>query len=448
MENDSTVKSMTEGRPLPLILKFMLPLLLSNVVQQTYNLVDAMIVGRMLGASALASVGASSSVLFLVLGFCGGSCAGFSIPVAQNFGAKDYPRMRSFIYHGILLTLVLAAVITLLTSLLCPGILHILRTPEDIYPDAYRYLLIIFLGIPFTFLYNYLSSILRAVGNSRMPFLFLTVSAVLNIFLDFFCVAVLDLGCAGAAIATTASQALSGFFCLIYICKAVLIIQPKKEDRIWKKKTAFHLLGMGIPMGIQFSITAIGSMVMQSANNSLGSICVSGFTAGTKIKLFTICPFDALATALATYVGQNYGARKFDRVKKGILQGMAVGVAYGIAAGIALILFGRNLASLFLASDSVEVLDAAAQFLRCLGYFYWMLALVNICRASVQALGYPGRAVFAGVIEMIARTSFSMILVPIYGYAAICYTDQSAWVTAGTYSTIVCLWALRKMKNR
>ena len=291
--------SMTKGNPLKLMLQFAFPLLIGNLLQQTYNIIDAAIVGQILGAKALASVGASSSIQFLVLGFCMGSCTGFGVPIAKYFGAGKLDQMRNYVFNGALLTAGIAVILTALCSVFCPQILHMLSVPEDIYDNAYAYLLIIFLGMPFTLLYNYLSSILRSVGDSRTPFMFLALSAILNIFLDLFCIVVLKWGCAGAAIATITAQAISGILCLVFIGKKMNLLWLAKAHRAANKDAVSELLMMGIPTGLQFSITAIGSMVMQSANNGLGSVYVSGFTAGMKIKQFTMCPFDAIGTAVS-----------------------------------------------------------------------------------------------------------------------------------------------------
>ena len=338
---------MIKGNPLKLMLQFALPLLLGNLLQQTYNIIDAAIVGQILGAKALASVGASSSIQFLVLGFCMGSCTGFGVPVAKYFGAEKMEKMRDYIFNGAVLCAGIAVILTALCSILCPQILHILSVPEDIYDNAYSYLLIIFLGIPFTILYNYLSSILRSVGDSRTPFIFLALSAVLNIFLDLFCIVVLKFGCAGAAIATISAQAISGILCLIFIIRKMKLLWLRKENRVIKSDAVKELLGMGMPTGLQFSITAIGSMVMQSANNGLGSTYVSAFTAAMKIKQFTMCPFDAIATSASVFCSQNLGAGQADRIKKGLRNGIAIGVIYGVAAGLLMILAGRPLSMIF-----------------------------------------------------------------------------------------------------
>lgn len=435
--------SMVNGNPLMLILTFSLPLLLGNLFQQTYNMVDAAIVGQTLGANALAAVGASSSVQFLVLGFCMGTCVGFGIPVAQRFGAEDYEGLRKYVFHGAVWSAIIAVVMTSITCLLCTSILNALQVPSEIFEMAYNYLIVIFIGIPFTILYNYLSSILRAIGDSKTPFMFLAMSAVLNIFLDFFCILNLHWGVAGAAIATIVSQAISGILCLFLIIKKFKILHPHKEDCVFNTKISKDLLVMGMPMGLNYSITAIGSMVMQSANNSLGTVYVSGFTAGMKIKQFMMCPFDAIATAVSTFASQNYGAQKADRIKTGIKQGTMVGVGYGIIAGLILIFFGRTLSLLFVSSEEAAVLDASALYLRRMGMFWWSLGFLNVMRTSVQGLGYASRAVFAGVVEMICRCAVALLLVPIFQYDAITFCDQCAWLGGDLYIIPVCILTVK-----
>lgn len=439
---------MTYGNPLALILQFAFPLLLGNLFQQTYNIVDAAIVGQFLGANALAGVGASSSVQFLILGFCIGICAGFSIPIAQRFGAGDMRSLKKYIFHSAILTVLFAIVLTISCALLCHGILKVLRTPEDIYSDAYIYLLVIFLGIPFTFLYNMTAGILRAVGDSRTPFIFLAVSTVANIGLDIFCITVLRWGCMGAAIATVTSQAVSGILCLIFIIKKMKFLIPEKEDIHLRSSYIASLLSMGLPMGMQYSITAIGSMVMQSANNSLGSVYVSGFTAGMKIKQFTMCPFDALSTAVSTFCGQNYGAGNVQRIRQGVRLGIFIGVLYGIFAGLILIFFGRPMSMLFVSADSTAVLDASARYLSALGLFYWSLGILNVSRMSTQGLGFSHLTIFSGVTEMIARILMSIFAVPVFGYSAICFTDQSAWLSACLYIVPTCFICIKKIERR
>ena len=444
-------KSMTEGKPLPLILQFAVPLLIGNLLQQTYNIIDAAIVGRILGADALAGVGASSSVQFLVLGFCIGVCCGFGIPIARSFGAQDYDKMRSDIFHGMALTGIFAVVLTVLCALLCPQILQILSTPDDIYENAYRYLFIIFLGIPFNLLYNLMSGIFRSVGDSRTPFMFLAFATVLNIGLDLFFIVVLHLGIPGAAAATVMAQALSGILCFIYMRKKMPVLHLGREDCRWSGDTVKLMLSMGLPMGLQYSITAIGSMVMQSANNGLGSVYVSGFTAGARIKQFAMCPFDALATGTSVFCSQNLGAGKMERIKTGIKQGTAVGILYGLFAGLVIIFFGRTLSLLFVSGENGAILDASARYLRCMGYFFWSLGILNVCRMCTQGLGFSVRVVFAGLLEMAARCVVSLFFVPVFGFTAICFADQSAWLSACIYIVPTCMHCVKlcadKLKN-
>ncbi|MGN0363014.1 MAG: MATE family efflux transporter [Bilifractor sp.] len=440
------VRRMTEGSPLRLILRFLLPVLLGQLVQQTYNMMDSIIVGRLLGANALAAVGASSSVQFMVLGFCSGVCDGFAIPVAQQFGARKMQAMRQYIHHMVVLTVLCAAVLTTVTAVLCPQIINVLNTPSAIRKDADLYLLIIFLGLLFTFFYNMQASLLRAVGNSREPFIFLAIAASLNIFLDLFCVAVLKWGVAGAAVATITSQALSGLMCLLYIARSMKLLHPQKGERVWNGRYARNLLAMGLPMGLQFSITAIGSMVMQACNNSLGSLYVAGYTAGDRIEQFVMCPYVALSSAVATYVGQNFGAGEYDRIRKGVRDAFLMGLLYGAVFGSLMALTGREIATLFLnsSSDSAQILDISAQFLRTVGFTFWLVTSVNVCRPAIQGMGQPGKAIFSGVIEMIARTVFAIGTLSLLGFTTICWTHQAAWITAGLYVLLMYRAIIRK----
>ena len=425
--------SMTCGNPFKLILAFSIPLLLGNLFQQFYNIVDTAIVGQTLGSVALAGVGSTTSVQFLVIGFCNGLAQGFAILVSQRFGAKDIKDMKTYVFNGAVLTFIFAILITFLTVCLTPTILSLLKVNSEIYNYSYSYIVVIFYGIPFTLLYNYLSAILRAIGDSKTPFYFLAFSAILNIFLDFYCILVLKWGTAGAAIATIFSQAVSGILCLILIVLKVDMLHLLKENRKISIRHIKKLLANGLPMGLQFSITAIGSMVMQSANNTLGTVYVSAFASGAKIKQLMLCPFDAFGAACSTFLSQNYGAGKMDRVKSGFIESMKIAIFYGFIAGIILFFFGRSLSMLFLDASETLALDSSYKYLRRLGYFYPSLGILNISRMSLQGLGYSFRAVFAGVIEMSSRTIFSIIFVPMFGFDAITFLDQIAWITAIIY---------------
>ena len=439
---------MTEGRPLGLIISFAVPLLLGNLLQQTYNMMDAAIVGRYLGPQALAGVGASSSVQFLVLGFCMGICAGFGIPFATYFGAEKLDRMRRSVFNAAFLALVFSAVLTVVCTILCGNILHLMKTPADIYDDAYIYLFILFLGIPFSVFYNFLSSMMRAIGDSRTPFIFLAVSTVLNICLDLLFIMVFSMGCAGAAAATVTAQAISAVLCLVYIIKKQPVIHLKKTDmKLSLQEIRTHFI-MGIPMGLQYSVTAVGCMVMQSANNSLGSIYVYAFTAASKVKQFAMCPFDALATGVSVFCSQNIGAGRTARAKEGIIKGVAAGVSLAAAEGAVMVICGRTLATAFISSDNTAILDGAAFYLKYIGFFFWLIGILNVCRMSVQGLGYSVAAVFSGVIEMAARIAVSRLFVPEYGFTAISLTDQAAWLAAVLYVVPLCAVCIKMVSEK
>lgn len=293
-------KDLTQGSPVRLILGFALPLLAGMLFQQLYNLVDTLIVGRFLGMEALAGVGATGSINFLVLGFCMGICSGFAIPVAQQFGAHEESRMREFVSNGTWLSIVFAAVMTVLTVVYCADILRLMNTPEDCFDQAYNYIVVIFAGIPFTFLYNLLSGWLRSLGDSKTPLFFLVLSSVLNVILDLAFILIFKLGVFGASLATVLSQAISGMLCLLFIAVKVPILHITREEWRPQSKRMIELCAYGVPMGLQYSITAIGSVILQVAVNSLGSLSVAAVTAASKVLNFLACPFDALGSTMAT----------------------------------------------------------------------------------------------------------------------------------------------------
>lgn len=444
----ATSREMTEGRALPLIFNFTLPLLLGNLLQQTYSLVDAAIVGRFLGINALASVGASTSVVFLILGFCNGCCGGFGIPVAQKFGARDYVTMRRYVAVSLQLAAVMSVVIAVVTSIYCADILHMMSTPENIFTGAYYYLLVTFIGVPFTFFYNLLSSIIRALGDSKTPFWFLLLSTVLNILLDLFCILVLGWGVAGAAIATVFSQGVSAILCYIYMMRRFDILKTTPAERKFDGALARTLMYIGVPMGLQFSITAIGSILLQSAVNTLGAVYVSAFAAATKVKQLAMCPYDGFATASATFGSQNLGAGNLKRIREGLKSGIIISVIYSIAIGIVLIFAGSKIALIFVSGSETEVLGYAQQLLTCAGFFYFFLAFLNCTRLTIQGLGYSAIAMCAGLSELFARGLMSVFVIPKFGYTAVCFTDQTAWIAATAVVMPVFFAIMKRLEKR
>jgi putative MATE family efflux protein len=440
-------KSLTKGNPWKLIFLFALPLLFGNLFQQAYNMADAAIVGQTLGANALAAVGATSAIQFLVLGFCMGTCNGFAIPVATSFGAGRMHEMRQSVYTGGILTAVTAVVLTAGTALSANLILRLMQTPAEIYTDTYWYILVIFLGIPCTLLYNYTSAVIRSIGDSRTPFLFLVFSSLLNIGLDFFCILVLKWGVAGAAIATIFSQGVSGLLCLMVMLKKYEDLHFQAEDKHYDAELAKRLIGSGLPMGLQFAITAIGSMVMQAANNSLGTDYVAGLAAGTKINNFIQCPLDAIATATCTFISQNNGALEEKRIVKGLQIGFVMELVWGILGGLILITGGRAISLFFLSASETGPLDASALYLRYVGYFFTLVAILYVTRLSVQGLGWSKRAIMSGAFEMVARIGVVVLLLPGLQYTAICLCDCMAWIFADLFIIPTCWFAMKHAVN-
>lgn len=441
-------KEMTSGAPLPLILKFTLPLLMGNLLQQTYSLVDAAIVGKFLGINALASVGASTSVVFLILGFCNGCCGGFGIPVAQKFGARDYQTMRGYVAVSLKLAMVMSVSIAIITSLLCANILRWMSTPANIFDGAYAYLLVTFIGIPATFFYNLLSSIIRALGDSKTPFWFLLLSTVLNIVLDLFCILVLGWGVAGAGIATVVSQGVSAVLCYLYMNRRFDILRGTPRERRFQPRLARTLLGIGVPMGLQFSITAIGSIMLQSANNGLGTACVAAFTSAMRIKMFFICTFESLGIAMATFGGQNYGAGKPRRVWEGVRASTLLMLGYAVFTFALLMLGARWFALIFVDPSELEILADTELFLHVACCFFPALGLLCILRYTIQGVGFTKLSMFSGVAEMIARIVVSLYAVPAFGFIAVCFGDPTAWVAADLFLIPAFVWVYRRMKKQ
>ena len=444
-------RDLTSGSPMRLILNFTLPTLFGLLFQQLYNMVDAMIVGKLLGAQALGAVGATGSINFFVIGFCLGVCSGFAIPVAQRMGAKDYPQMRRFVANAAYLSAAIAIVLTVGTGLLCRNILTAMRTPEDIFADSYAYIFVIFMGIPVVFLYNLLACIIRALGDSRTPVYFLALSSGLNIVLDLTFILVCKWGVAGAAIATVLSQTVSGVACLVFMIKRYPILHVTREESRPSLGACKTLCAMGLPMGLQYSITAIGSIVLQTSVNALGSLYVAAVAAGSKVYQLLACPFDAMGSAMATYCGQNVGASRLDRLRPGVRACTLLGLAYSGVALVAMLFFAPQMAMLFLDPAEAELghlLALTSRYVVILTAFFFPLALVNILRFSIQGMGFSVFAILAGVLEMVARTVVGYFFVPALGYTAACFASPAAWVCADLFLIPACLGCIAHLRRR
>lgn len=442
------VKDMTNGSPSRHILGFAVPMLFGMLFQQFYNLVDTIIVGKTLGVEALAGVGATGSINFMIIGFCMGVCNGFVIPVAQCFGAKKPADLRKYVFNGYICSIVFATVLTLASVIFCRRILIIMNTPADIIDHAYNYIVVIFIGIPTVFLYNMVSGVIRSLGDSKTPVVFLVLSSIINVVLDFFLILVCKMGVAGAGWATVTSQLISGLTCLIYMYKKYDILKGDKSERVLDRRFITNLCMNGVPMGLQYSITAIGSTILQAAVNTLGSTYVAAMTAGSKMFNFTCCPFDALGSTMATYAGQNVGAAKIKRLGQGVRSAMIIGSVYSVLSLIALYFTTDYIALLFVNASETTIIALTRQFILASACFYIPLTGVNVVRFCIQGMGFSVFAISAGILEMIGRAFAAIILIPSIGFMGACLASPIAWIAADAFLFPAFIHCAKKLNAR
>ena len=442
------VKDMTNGSPSKHILGFAVPMLFGMLFQQFYNLVDTIIVGKTLGVEALAGVGATGSINFMIIGFCMGVCNGFVIPVAQCFGAKKPADLRKYVFNGYICSIVFAILLTLASVIFCRRILIIMNTPADIIDHAYNYIVVIFIGIPTVFLYNMVSGVIRSLGDSKTPVVFLVLSSIINVVLDFFLILVCKMGVAGAGWATVTSQLISGLTCLIYMYKKYDILKGDKSERVLDRRFITNLCMNGVPMGLQYSITAIGSTILQAAGNTLGSTYVAAMTAGSKMFNFTCCPFDALGSTMATYAGQNVGAAKIKRLGQGVRSAMIIGSVYSVLSLIALYFTTDYIALLFVNASETTIIALTRQFILASACFYIPLTGVNVVRFCIQGMGFSVFAISAGILEMIGRAFAAIILIPSIGFMGACLASPIAWIAADAFLFPAFIHCAKKLNAR
>lgn len=444
----ANVRDMTEGSPARNILYFALPLVLGYVLQHLYQVVDAAIVGRWVGVEGLAAVGASSSIMFLFLGFCNGACAGFSVPVAQAFGAKEYSLMRQYVANAVRIGVWISVLLTIPICVLCSPILRLVNVPDDIFHQARIYLMLQFLGIPLAIAYNLLAGFIRSLGNSKEPFYFLLVSSATNIILDLIFVIVFKWGVFGAGFATLISQVVSVCLCYSFIIRQMRMLIPVGEERRYDRDHVKHLLGNGIPMGLQFSITGIGVIMLQRANNALGTVYVAAFTASMRVKYLFTTVFENIGVAMATYCGQNIGAKRLDRVKSGLKAATGIMLVYFVFTFAVIFPFADEMMTLFVDSSQRQIIDLASQFMRISNYFYPVLGMLTILRYSIQGLGYSTLSLMSGVMEMLARCAVSIWMVPAMGYMGVCLGDPTAWCAADLFLFPAMYFLLRHLNRK
>lgn len=441
-------KDLTKGNPAKIILGFTMPIFIGNVFQQLYSMVDAMIVGKFVGIQALAAVGETGTITFLILGFLMGMTVGFTVLTSQRFGAGDMGGMRKTVGSAAFLSLIAALLMTAVSVLGMKPLMLLMHTPDDIFDDAYTYIIIICAGIFAQVLYNLLSCILRAVGNSKTPLFFLILSAFLNIILDLLFIVVFKIGVAGAALATVISQGLSGVLCLIYIVKKVPLLHLEKSD--WRPNAHLALIqiGIGLPMALQYSITAIGSMMMQASLNLLGSIAVAAFTTANKIEQIVTQAYVAIGTTMATYCAQNTGAQDIPRVRQGFRAATKIGFVYSVIAAALITTVGKYMTYLFVSEDVPAIIGDVDIYLKCVAAFFWPLTIVNVYRNGIQGMGFGFLPMLAGVAELIGRGVVAKIAARYHSYFGVCMASPAAWILAGTLLLVMYFLIMAHYKRK
>ncbi|MDP3950152.1 MATE family efflux transporter [Microbacterium sp.] len=422
--------SLTTGRPWRVILAFSVPLLIGNVVQQLYQVVDTIVVGRELGVNSLAAVGATGSLLFLLLGFAWGMTSGFAIPTAQAFGAKDDAAVRRSVATGTLLSAAASILITIGGPMLAEPVLVLMQTPPELLAEATLFTQVSFLGAGATMFFNYLSAIIRAIGDSKTPLVFLTIACALNVVLVILLVGPIGWGVAGAALATVVSQAVSVLLCLEFVRRRMPMLHVRRADwKVTRDDIADHLR-LGLPMGFQASIIAIGTLVVQVALNMLGAEAVAAYTTASRVDSLATALLASLGLAVSMYVAQNFGGRRPDRIRAGVKQATWMALIASVVLGVVLIAFGTHLVRLFVGEGSDEVVELAHLMLIINGATYALLGVLFVLRGALQGLGQAMIPTITGVVELFMRVGAAVVLGALFGFGGVAASNPLAWVGA------------------
>lgn len=438
---------MTKGSPLKIFILFSIPLLIGNVFQQLYSMVDTIIVGRFVGVDALAAVGSTGSMFFLINGMIQGLTSGFGVLIAQKFGAKDEIGVKKSVASNITLTLILTFFITIISLLVKNPLLRMMNTPENIFDNANTYITIIFAGIITQALYNMAAGILRALGDSKTPLYFLMIASVLNVILDLVFIINFKMGVSGAAYATNISQGFSAILCLIYSYKKFPVLRLKKED--FKVELDYYKkhLKIGIPMGLQFSVTAVGIIIVQSAINVFGSVVIASYTAASKVLQLVMQPAISFGVTIATYAGQNLGAGRIDRIRNGMKIMNRVSIVTSLIAGTVLIFLGKYFVTLFIENPTPEIFSYAQEVFNYSAVFFIALGFIFVYRNVLQGMGESFVPMMVGVYELVARSIVVFTLPKFIGFTAICLSDPIAWIVAAVPLMITYYRKIKKLEN-
>lgn len=448
METKQKTMDLTAGYPLKQILIFSIPLVFGTIFQQLYSFADTVIVGRCLGTDALAAVGATSSLHFLILGFVQGSCVGFGIPVAQSFGAKNQEEMCRFLWNGTWICVIISLLLSLGSVLLTDTLLVIMNTPEEIFSMARAYIVILFAGIPASVLYNYSASVMRAMGDSRHPFYFLLFSSVVNVILDYVLITFFHMGVGGAAAATVFSQFVSGALNVWWMFRRMDMIQGKRTQMKFSLPHVKRLCAVGLPMGFEYSVSAVGAVILQNSINTLGSGAVAAQTAGEKIRQMFTLPMESVGMAIATYAGQNFGAGKLKRIRQGIRQGMLIQLVYCVVIWAVLLGLNGLLVQIVLGEAQPEISADAGRYLFIVSCLFIFHGSLMVFRNTLQGMGYSFHAIISGVWELAGRSLGGWLAVHGAGFTAVCLANPLAWIFALCYCICLVRHFLRKNERK
>ena len=441
------LKELTQGTPAKLIFYFTIPLLIGNIFQQFYNMADMIIVGQTLGKDALAAVGSTGSITFLILGFAQGLTAGLSIITSQRFGGKNYRGVKKSFATSIMISAIITIALTIVSLLLVHPMLVIMRTPIEIIDDAQAFISIILFGIFAAVAFNLLSNMIRALGDSRTPLFFLMIACVINIVLDLILIIHFHMGVAGAGIATVTAQIVASILCILYIYAKIPNLQLRKKDFQLDKREFRTHLAIALPMAFQSSIIAIGAIILQAAVNSLGTDAVAAQAAAGKIDQFAVQPMMSFGIAMATFTAQNYGAKKFGRILTGVKQCLIMSISFSVLAGGIMIIFGKQLVSLFINGQETAVLSLSQTYFIANGSMYWILAILFILRYTLQGLGQSVIPTIAGIMELVMRSFAAIFLTSLFGFLGAALASPLAWIGSVLVLLTSYLKAMKRLKK-
>ncbi len=441
------MRDLTKGSPAKLILLFTVPLLIGNVFQQFYNMIDMIIVGQTLGKNALAAVGATGSLTFLIIGFAQGLTAGLAIITAQRYGAKDYRGLKKSFAASVVISLVVTVILTVLSLLFIRPMLQLMQTPPEIIDQAQTFISIILLGIFASVSFNLLSNVIRALGDSRTPLFFLIIAVIINVVLDLIFIIYFGMGVEGAAIATVIAQVSSSVLCLVYIKKKMPLLQLRKKDFNFDKEEFRVHLNAALPMAFQSSIIAVGAIVLQAALNSLGTDVVAAQAAAGRIDQFANQPMMSFGIAMATFTAQNYGAKEYGRILQGVRQTLLMSVGFSLLAGAIVIFFGHFFVQLFVSPSETHVFELAQTYFNINGSLYWILAVLFILRYTLQGLGQSKIPTIAGMMELLMRSFAAIVLTGMWGYPGAAAASPLAWIGSVAVLLYSYMCSMKQLKH-